>query len=161
MVGIIEFGDFAFFVDEQRHAFQAVFGDKLAMRFGRISRQAKDLNFSGFVFFDVLLKLNKLANSDAGVIFGIKGENNGLIIFKRIAERPEFAVLVGQCKIRRGLGGRGRCVFYIRSGAAAQSQKHKRNKNEFCLSHKILLMPKGFTAGGSMIGRPPVVFKGI
>jgi len=52
--------------------------------------------FFGFVFFDVLLKLNKLAYSKLGVVLGIKGEHHGAIIFHGIAEFPCFAVLIGQ-----------------------------------------------------------------
>ena len=84
---------------------KAMFGDELAVRFGRIARQAEDFDFSCFVFRDVLLKLNKLANSDAGVVLGVKGEHNGVIIFERIAQFPQFAVLVGQCEIDGGLTG--------------------------------------------------------
>ncbi len=85
VVCVIELGDFAFFIDEQRHVVQSVFGDEFAVRFGRIAREPQDFDFSCFVFCDVLLKLNKLAYSGAGVVLGIKGHNDGVVIFERFA----------------------------------------------------------------------------
>jgi hypothetical protein len=94
-----------------------VLGDKLAVRFGGIPRQAEDFDIIGFVFFDVLLKLNKLAYSKLGVVFGIKGEHHGAVIFYGIAELPHFTVLIGQREIRGELTGNGMRCFDIRSRA--------------------------------------------
>jgi hypothetical protein len=81
VIRVIELGDSAFVVHQERHAAKAVLGDKLAVRFGRVSRESQDLNVSFVIFGDVLLKLNKLANSVFCVVLGIKGKDNGLIIF--------------------------------------------------------------------------------
>ncbi len=70
MLRIIQFGNLAFFVNQERHVAKAMFGDELAVRFGRIARQTEDFDLSCFVFRDVLLKLNKLANSDAVLSLG-------------------------------------------------------------------------------------------
>jgi len=94
-----------------------VLGDKLAVRFGRIPRQAEDFDIFGVVFFNVLLKLNKLAYSKPGVVFGIKSEHHGAVIFRDIAEFPGFTVLIGKCKIRGNLTGGGRRCLDIRSRA--------------------------------------------
>ncbi len=117
VVGFVHFGDSAFFIHQQGHVFQAVLGDKLAVRFGRVSRQAEDFDIFGVVFFDVLLKLNKLAYSKLGVVFGIKGEHDGTILFDGIAEFPSFPVLIGKCKIGSYLTGDGSCRSDIRSRA--------------------------------------------
>jgi hypothetical protein len=139
VVRIIHFGNLTFFIDEQRYVVQAVFGDELAVRFGRVARQTEDFDLSCFVFRDVLLKLNKLANSDAGVVFGVKGEHNGMIIFENITQFPQFAVLVGQCEIDGGLTGCRRCGFDVRSGTGTESQQYNRDKEKSCLSHKFFL----------------------
>jgi hypothetical protein len=98
-----------------------VLGSEFPVGFGRIPRQSKNFDFSRFVFFNVLLKLNKLANSLFCVVFGIKGEHDGPIIFKRIAELPEFAVLIGQCEIHSGMTGRVGSVLNIPSRAGKQN----------------------------------------
>jgi hypothetical protein len=90
-----------------------VLGDKVAVGLGRIARQTEDFDLSCFVFRDVLLKLNKLAYSDPGVVLGIKGEDNGVIIFENVAQFPQFAVLVGQREIDGGLTGHGRCALQL------------------------------------------------
>lgn len=117
VVRIVHFGNPALFIHQQSHIFQAVLGDKLAVRFGGIPRQAEDFDIIGFVFFDVLLKLNKLAYSKLGVVFGIKGEHHGAVIFYGIAELPHFTVLIGQREIRGELTGNGMRCFDIRSRA--------------------------------------------
>jgi len=103
-------------------------GDKFAVRFGGIPRQAEDFDIFGFVFFDVLLKLNKLAYSKLGIVFGIKGEHHGVIIFYSISERPCLAVLIGQREIRSNLSGNGRRCFDIRCRAGGHDEKKKENK---------------------------------
>lgn len=82
MVCVVEFGDLALCINEQRHVVQAVLGDELAVRFGRIARESQDLHFSCFIFGDVLLKLNKLAYSDPGVVFGVKREHHSAIVLE-------------------------------------------------------------------------------
>jgi hypothetical protein len=111
VVGVVELGDFAFFIHQQSHVFQAVLGYKLAVRFGRIPRQAENFDFFGFVFFNILLKLNKLADSKLGVVFGIESQYHGAMIFDSIAEFPYVALLIGQCKIRGYLAGNRGGVF--------------------------------------------------
>jgi len=88
-----------------------VLGDKLAVRFGRIPRQAEDFDFFGFVFFNVLLKLNKLADSKLCIVFGIESQYHSAMIFDSIAEFPSVALLIGQCKIRGCLTGNRGGVF--------------------------------------------------
>jgi len=128
VVCAIELGDFAFFIHQQSHVFQAVLGDKPAVRFGRIPRQAEDFDFFGFVFFNILLKLNKLAYSKLCVVFGIESQYHSAMIFDSIAELPCFAVLVDQCEIRSKLAGSGRGCFDIRSRAGGHDEKKKENK---------------------------------
>jgi hypothetical protein len=84
MVCIIHFGDFSSLVNQQGNIVQIVFRDKIAVRFGGISVDAYYLDSSRFVFFNVLLKLNKLANSPLGIIFGIKGQHHAPIILEDI-----------------------------------------------------------------------------
>jgi len=144
VVRVIAFGDFALFIDEQRHVVQLVLGDELAVRFGRIARESQDFYFSGFVFSDVLLKLNKLANSGAGVVFGIKGQHHGFIVFERFGQRPHFAVLIGQRKVRGFLTGRDRVVSDVRIRAGGKCHKRKHKNDKSVLFHKPLLSIIGF-----------------
>jgi hypothetical protein len=90
-----------------------------------------------------LLKLNKLANSDAGVVLGVKGEQNGVIIFENITQFPQFAVLVGQCEIDGYLTRLRRRGFDVRSGTGTERQQYNHDKEKPCSSHKIFLSMLG------------------
>jgi len=147
VVCIIHFGNFAFFVNQQRHAGKTVLGDKVAVRLGRIPRQAENFNLTRFVLCNVLLKLNKLANSLLCVVFGVKGKHHGAMILENVAEFPQFAVLIGQCEIISGLTGYGSCVLYVCSGTGRQNEKNERNENKVCLSHPFLLIMKSLCGG--------------
>ncbi len=113
MVRVVELGDLAFFIHQKGHVFQAVLGDELAVRFGRIPRQAEYLNFFGFVLLNVLLKLNKLAYSKLCIVFGIESQYHSAMMFDSIAEFPYVALLIGQCKIRGCLTGNRDIVFFL------------------------------------------------
>lgn len=128
VVRVIYFGNLAFFIHQQGHVFQVVLGDKLAVRFDRISRQAENFNFFGFVFFNVLLKLNKLADSKLCVVFGIESQYHSAMIFDSIAEFPCFTILIGKCKIGSYLTGSRRRCFDIRSCTGRYYEKEYENK---------------------------------
>lgn len=112
MVRVVELGDLAFLIHQQGHILQAVLGDELAVRFGRIPGQTKDFYFLGFVFFNVLLKLNKLADSKLCIVFGIESQHHSAMMFDSIAEFPSVALLIGQRKIRGCLTGNRDIVFF-------------------------------------------------
>jgi len=88
VVGVVKFGDFAFFIHQKRHFIEFMFGNKIAVRFGGITAQAQNFDIALFVFLDVLLKLNKLFNSEASIIFGIKSEYYSPMLFQNFAKRP-------------------------------------------------------------------------
>ena len=88
MISVVELGDFAFFIHQKRHVIEAVLGDKVAVGFGGIAVYAQNFDVTLFVFFDVLLKLNKLFNSEACVVFGIKRQHDAAVICQNFAECP-------------------------------------------------------------------------
>ena len=91
--------DFASFIDQQRHVIQPVLFDKGPVRLGGIPADTQDFNFAGFIFVNVLLKLNKLRNSLFGVIFGVKVQHDVLAISEvRKTDRLIVLVNTGKCR---------------------------------------------------------------
>jgi hypothetical protein len=51
----------------------------------RVAAVADDFNFTRFVFFNILLKLNKLTNSLFGIVFGVKGKHHCAMNLEHVA----------------------------------------------------------------------------